>query len=73
MIVRNVGDEIVKALKHRAARHGRSAEAEHREILRDALRADVERTSFKMLLLAMPDAGEDEDFDRTKDLPREVG
>ena len=30
LIVRNVGQEIVGALKRRAARHGRSAEAEHR-------------------------------------------
>ncbi len=35
--VRNVDDEIVRKLKERAARHGRSAEAEHREILRAAL------------------------------------
>jgi plasmid stability protein len=35
--VRNVDDRLVKRLKQRAARHGRSAEAEHREILRQAL------------------------------------
>jgi plasmid stability protein len=35
--VRNVDDEIVARLKERAAKHGRSAEAEHREILRRAL------------------------------------
>ena len=35
--VRNIDDEIVVRLKERAARHGRSAEAEHREILRAAL------------------------------------
>jgi plasmid stability protein len=29
-------------LKRRAARHGRSTEAEHREILRQALATDVE-------------------------------
>ncbi len=34
--VRNVDDQIVKALKKRAAEHGRAAEAEHREILRAA-------------------------------------
>lgn len=32
--VRNLDDELVARLKRRAARHGRSAEAEHREILR---------------------------------------
>jgi plasmid stability protein len=35
--VRNIEDEIVRKLKGRAERNGRSAEAEHREILRRAL------------------------------------
>lgn len=35
--VRNLDDELIAKLKLRAARHGRSAEAEHREILRQAL------------------------------------
>ncbi|NBC33917.1 MAG: hypothetical protein GVY13_14685 [Alphaproteobacteria bacterium] len=33
----DVDDEIVRALEQRAAAHGRSAEAEHREIPRTAL------------------------------------
>ena len=37
LTVRNVSAQIVRALKQRAAGHGRSAEAEHREILREAL------------------------------------
>lgn len=37
LIVRNVDDELVRRLKMRAARHDRSAEAEHREILSQAL------------------------------------
>ncbi|MCY3826802.1 MAG: hypothetical protein OXG10_05420 [Candidatus Dadabacteria bacterium] len=40
--VRNVEDEIIIRLKRRAARHGRSAEAERREILRQALSCEVE-------------------------------
>lgn len=40
--VRNVDDDLILRLKRRAARHGRSAEAEHREILRQALSAEVE-------------------------------
>jgi len=40
--VRNLDDEIIQRLKARAARHGRSAEAEHREILRHALSAEVD-------------------------------
>ena len=38
LTVRNVSAELVRSLKRRAAEHGRSAEAEHREILREALR-----------------------------------
>lgn len=40
--VRNVEDEIIARLKRRAARHGCSAEAEHREILRQTLSCEVE-------------------------------
>lgn len=40
--VRNLDDELVARLKRRAARHGRSTEAEHREILRQALAAEPE-------------------------------
>jgi plasmid stability protein len=39
--VRNLDDETVARLKRRAARHGRSVEAEHREILRQALSTEV--------------------------------
>ncbi len=38
LTVRNISAELVRSLKQRAAEHGRSAEAEHREILREALR-----------------------------------
>lgn len=37
LTVRSLDDEIVRRLRIRAAEHGRSAEAEHREILRIAL------------------------------------
>ena len=37
LTVRNLEEEIVRRLRIRAAEHGRSAEAEHREILRSAL------------------------------------
>ena len=37
LTVRNVKEDIVRSLKARAAARGRSAEAEHREILREAL------------------------------------
>ena len=38
LIVRDLDEDIVAALKARAARNGRSAEAEHRRILEAALR-----------------------------------
>jgi antitoxin FitA len=37
LTVRNVDDRLIRALKRRAASHGRSAEAEHRDILRHVL------------------------------------
>lgn len=39
LLVRDIPRDIVEALKARAAAHGRSAEAEHRLILEEALRA----------------------------------
>jgi len=48
LIVRNLDAELVARLKMRAAEHGRSAEAEHREILRHAL-AEEPRRSFREL------------------------
>lgn len=38
--VRNVSDDIVAKLKERAARNGRSAEAEHRKLLSEVLAGD---------------------------------
>jgi plasmid stability protein len=46
--VRNLDDELIARLKRRAAQHGRSAEAEHREILRQAPANEAE-PSFDQL------------------------
>jgi plasmid stability protein len=46
--VRNLDDDLIARLKRRAARHGRSTEAEHREILRQALADEIE-PSFEAL------------------------
>jgi plasmid stability protein len=46
--VRNVDQELIVRLKRRAARHGRSAEAEHREILRQALAGEDEADFFEL-------------------------
>ena len=62
LVVRNVDEDVALAMKQRAAARGRSAEAEHREILKDALRRPQWR-SFSVVLAGMPDVGEDVDFD----------
>lgn len=72
LIVRNLEEEVVLELKVRAARNGRSAEAEHREILRAALLPSRAKPSIKDLLLAIPPVGEDADFERDPDLGRSV-
>jgi antitoxin FitA len=72
LIVRNVDPEVVHRLKLRAAQHGRSMEAEHREILRQALLASEPGVTLKALLLAMPPVGDDTDFARLPDQGREV-
>lgn len=68
LIVRNLDQRIVDALKLRAARHGRSAEAEHR-ILLESLLLLPKGKSFAEALAAMPNVGQDEDFARIEDAP----
>jgi plasmid stability protein len=48
LYVRNLDDNLIVRLERRAARHGRSTEEEHREILRQALTAETE-PSFESL------------------------
>ncbi len=43
LLVRNIPDSLVKALKIRAAQHGVSAEEEHRRILAEAM-AEAEKS-----------------------------
>lgn len=71
LLVRDIESDVVRELKLRAARHGHSAEEEHRQILREALRSK-EGSSLKGLLLAIPDVGEDRDFERPPDRGRSV-
>ena len=72
LIVRNLEEKIVFELKRRAVEHGVSAEEEHREILRKALRAREKSASIKSLLRKMPDVGDDEDFKRVSDVGRGI-
>ena len=64
LVVRNVDAVVVKALKARAGKHGISAEAAHREILRDALLSARKKQSFVEFLLSMPNVGDDDIFKR---------
>ena len=61
LVVRNVEEKVALALKQRAALHRRSAEAEHREILKQTLHR-AKRRSFADVLLSMPGASIDADF-----------
>jgi plasmid stability protein len=72
VLVRNLDDDLVQALHVRATSHGRSAEAEHREILRAALLGD--RPDFKAFLESMPGGESDDaaDFERDRSLPGDV-
>lgn len=71
LIVRNLDEALVDQLKARAAAHGRSAEAEHRAILDEALRGPAAGRSLWDWLTAMPEL-DDEDLERARDLPRDV-
>lgn len=66
LVVRNLDQRIVDALKQRAALHGQSAEAEHRALLKELL-LRPKRKSFAEVLKAMPNVGQDEDFERVED------
>jgi plasmid stability protein len=72
LVVRKLEPKVVIELRKRAARSGRSMEAEHREILHAALLPARGKRSLKQLLLLMPDAGRDSDFERAKGRPRRV-
>jgi plasmid stability protein len=68
LVVRNLDQRIVDALKQRAARRGRSAEAEHRAILEEVLLAKPKKRSLAEALASMPNVGQDEDFERREDV-----
>jgi plasmid stability protein len=69
LLVRNVPPDIVDALKRRATRHGRSAEAEHRAILEDALKAG--RASFRATAAALREETRGRIAGQSADLIRE--
>ncbi|WP_257255276.1 MULTISPECIES: DNA-binding protein [unclassified Endozoicomonas] len=66
LLVRNIDEAIVDALKAQAGKHGRSAEAEHRKILEAALLRPRNK-NFTEALKNIPDVGSDTDFERIND------
>ena len=73
LIVRQIEEKVVKKLKEKVGRHGVSMEEEHRRILREALIGKAtKRLSFKEALLAMPNVGDDKDFERGPQIERPV-
>jgi plasmid stability protein len=62
----NLVPRLVDTLKQRAARHGRSAEAERRAILEEGLGLTPQKKSFAEVLSAMPNVGQDADFERVE-------
>jgi plasmid stability protein len=72
LLVREIEPDLARELKIRAASHGRSAEEEHRQILREALSPSRSPLSLKELLLEIPDVGADRDFARPPDHGRPV-
>lgn len=65
LLVRGVDEVLVRALKERAGAHGRSAEAEHREILAEAL-ARPRNPALAELLASIPEVGTDADLQRVE-------
>ena len=72
LLVRNVDIQVISRLKARAARNGRSVEAEHRALLSASLVEEPLGPTFKEFLFAMPDVGDDDDFARSEDGPRAI-
>ena len=68
LIVRNLDESIVNALKERAAIHHCSMEAEHRQILAETL-LQPPRKSFSQALSEIPNVDHDDDFERLPDAP----
>ncbi len=64
LIVHHVDEAVIRALRERAAQHGRSVEAEHRILLAEAL-LRPRRRAFAEVLSEMPDVGLDRDFERS--------
>ena len=72
IVVRQIPDEVHRALKARASEHGRSAEAEVRDILSHAVLPDTRRKAGDLMCGVWEGAGTDKvvlDRDQTPHEP----
>ena len=72
LLVRDLEEEVVQALRQKAAEEGTSVEEAHRRLLRSALLSKKNTKTFKEALLEMPDDGDDSVFERVRRKPRKV-
>jgi antitoxin FitA len=68
----NLSKDNRDRLQQRAAIHGLSLESELDLILTSVFEPKTAENFLKELLLAMPDVGEDADFNRVRDNAREI-
>ena len=68
----NLSQDNRDRLQQRAAIHGNSLESELDSILTSVFEPKTAENSLKELLLAMPNVGEDADFNRVRDNAREI-
>jgi plasmid stability protein len=70
LIVRNIEEEVKTKLRRRARKHGRSTEAEVREILRDAVREEPGEPGLGSTIAAIfADGG----LEKDEDIPEQRG
>ena len=72
LLVRNLEEEVVQALRKKAAEEGTSVEEAHRRLLRSVLLSKKSTKTFKEALLEMPDDGDDKILGRLRRKPRKV-
>jgi plasmid stability protein len=73
LVVRNLDDDVKAKLQQRARQHGRSTEEEVREILRDAVRNESQKTEplGRRLRALFDDIGLEEDILEWRGQPAE--
>jgi hypothetical protein len=73
LLVRDLEDEVVRALRAKAAEEGTSVEEAHRRVLRAfAGQRGRPRRDFKTFLSSFPEGNADKVFERRRNPPREV-